>query len=123
SFRDGDAWPLVHVTVVKILDVACQCGMLPEGFDPSPGARIGDIRAEVGCGELAVRAALARARLPLRGVPLRYPQLRDRSWLRGRYVEHRVSVRDIAGELGCDASAVYEALDAAAIARIRPRGG
>jgi hypothetical protein len=87
------------------------------------GARIVDIAAEVGCGELAVRAALARARLPLRGVPLRYPQLRDRSWLRLRYVEQRVSVRDMAGEVGCDESAVYEALDAAAIARIRPRGG
>src|SRR4051812_15462151 len=28
------------------------------------GARIGDIAAEVGCGELAVRGALARARIP-----------------------------------------------------------
>jgi AraC-like DNA-binding protein len=87
------------------------------------GTRIGDIADEVGCGELAVRAALARARLPLRGVPPQYPHLRDRSWLRLQYLEHRVSVRDIAREVGCDESAVYDALDAAAIARIRPRGG
>jgi hypothetical protein len=84
------------------------------------GARIRDIAAEVGSRELAVHHALVRAKIPLRGVPRIYPQLCDQYWLRLRYVEHRISVRDIADELGCDRSTVIAALAAAGIPRPRP---
>jgi DNA-directed RNA polymerase specialized sigma24 family protein len=87
------------------------------------GARIGEIAAEVGCRELAVHHALVRARIPLRGVPRIYPQLGDESWLRLRYVEQRISVGDIAEELGCDGSTVIAALAAAGIPRPRPTRG
>src|SRR3954468_1948315 len=62
------------------------------------------------------------------GVRLRapriYPQLGDENWLRLRYVEQRISVRDIANELGCDRSTVIAALAAAGIPRpAQTRGG
>jgi hypothetical protein len=87
------------------------------------GARIRDIAAEVGCRELAVHHALVRAKIPLRGVPRVYPQLGDENWLRLRYVEQRISVGDIAEELGCDWSTVIAALAAAGIPRPRPTRG
>ena len=65
------------------------------------GARMKDIAAEVGCRELAVRKALVRAKIPLRGVPPIYAQLRDRDWLRQQYAEQHIDVSDIAAQLGC----------------------
>jgi AraC-like DNA-binding protein len=79
------------------------------------GARMKDIAAEVGCGELAVRKALVRAKIPLRGVPPIYPQLRDPDWLRQQYVEQRIDLPDIAAQLGCHPDTVHRALAAAGI--------
>jgi AraC-like DNA-binding protein len=76
-----------------------------------------DIAAEVGCRELAVRKALVRAKIPLRGAQPIYPQLRDRDWLRQQYAEQRIDVSDIAARLGCHPDTVRQALVAAGILR------
>jgi hypothetical protein len=79
-----------------------------------------EIAAEVGCRELAVREALVRARIPLRGVPPVHPQLRDRDWLRQQHVERRLGVSDIAAQLGCHPETVRQALVVAGIPRPGP---
>jgi AraC-like DNA-binding protein len=84
------------------------------------GARMKDIAAEVGCRELAVRKALVRAKIPLRGVPPIYPQLRDRDWMRRQYVEQRIDVAGIAAQLGCHPDTVRRAVAAAGIPRTGP---
>src|SRR3954447_4533536 len=84
------------------------------------GARMKDIAAEVGCRELAVRKALVTAKIPLRGVPPTYPQLRDRDWLRQQYAERHIDIPDIAAQVGCHPETARQALLAAGILRPGP---
>jgi AraC-like DNA-binding protein len=84
------------------------------------GARMKDIAAEVGGRGLAVREALVRAKIPLRGVSPVYPQLRDRDWLRQQHAEQHSDVPGIAARLGCHPDTVRLALVAAGIPRTDP---
>jgi transposase-like protein len=95
-----------------------ESGWLQERY-VSGAASVRDIAGEVGCNQRTVRRALAAAGIARRGPSRRHRRLGDRDWLRLRYLEQRVSVADIAAELGCHQSAVYKALEAAGI----PRGG
>jgi len=52
-------------------------------------------------------------RRPLREkivVPLKYPQLGDEAWLRGRICREFVAAEEVAEELGCALSTVYAAM-------------
>ena len=52
-------------------------------------------------------------RIPLREkivVPLKYPQLGDEAWLRGRICREFVAAEEVAEELGCALSTVYAAM-------------
>lgn len=82
------------------------------------GATTRVIAREIGCSETSVHRALQRAGLNrLVGSPSEL--LRDRSWLRRRYVDEHLSSRQIAAELGCSPQTVRNALQRARIRRRR----
>lgn len=48
--------------------------------------------------------------LPVKGRQSKYPQLRDKIWLKKRYIDDQCSIRDIALEIGATLGAVHSAL-------------
>ena len=81
------------------------------------GRRPSAIAKDLGCHRGTVVKALHRSRITLRA-QVRFRQLRDRAWLRRRYVIEGKTLRAIATEVGCQPSTVVQALRRA---RIKPR--
>ena len=71
------------------------------------------IAAELGCRPGTVPAALAAHGIPARrrsGRPVKYPELRDAAWLTRRHADDQAPPAEIAAEVGCTVSLVYQAL-------------
>ena len=74
-----------------------------------------EIAAELGCSLATVTRALRRAQVPVRG-NRRFPQLASRAWLRRAFVTDRLTVGQVAAEIGCRPATVRKALQSAGIA-------
>ena len=73
-----------------------------------------EIAAELGCSLATVTKALRRAQVPVRG-NRRFPQLASRAWLRRAFVTDRLTVGQVAAEIGCRPATVRKALQRAGI--------